>query len=157
MLFRSYKPSGEFTNTPLGPDNLTAEAISFNEIQLEWTDNSDNEFYFILERKINENAFQVIDTIAANITSYNDVGLGASETKYTYRIAAVNPVGKSDYSNEASDITNLSPPAPPYNLQIEALNCKMEITWDDSSTVEEGFVLERQIQFQTSFSEIAKT
>ncbi|MBW2340686.1 MAG: fibronectin type III domain-containing protein, partial [Deltaproteobacteria bacterium] len=54
--------------------------------------------------------FSQIATVAQNVTSYSDTGVGASTTYY-YRTRAYNWNGNSGYSNEATSITPAPPPS----------------------------------------------
>jgi hypothetical protein len=86
------------------PTNLKAKTKSKEEIKLDWTDNSDNETNFQLERKKDkDNDFKLIKTLSANKQDYTDDNLDP-KTKYTYRIRAINSEENliSDYSNQAS-------------------------------------------------------
>lgn len=99
---------------PDAPTNLISNAVSSNAINLSWTDNSNNEEGFSIERALDNGGsagtFSLLATVATNINSYSDTGLSAS-TKYYYRIRAYNSVGNSNYSNETSATTqNISPP-----------------------------------------------
>jgi subtilisin family serine protease len=86
---------------PDAPSGLSATSVSSSVIKLSWTDNSDNESGFKIERKEGESgSFSEIATVAANSTSYNDSGLSTS-TAYQYRVRAYNSLGASGYSNEA--------------------------------------------------------
>lgn len=91
-------------NIPNKPLNLFASESSSTEIKLSWTDNSDNEDGFKLERKVLGGSFTEIKTLAANSTIYTDTGL-TPNTTYYYRVRAYNTAGDSDYSNEASAMT----------------------------------------------------
>jgi hypothetical protein len=93
------------TPTPAAPSNLTATAVSSSEIDLSWTDDSDNETGFKVERARHGNAFKRIATLGANVTTYADTGLKASTT-YRYRVRAYNSGGNSAYSNIAGATTN---------------------------------------------------
>src|SRR5205807_5449275 len=53
--------------------------------------------------------------IVGNVTSYTDTGLARGHT-YFYKITALNSVGTSPQSNEAS-ATTLTMPSAPQNLQ----------------------------------------
>jgi uncharacterized membrane protein YgcG len=99
--------SFNITVSPNPPKSLSAIAISGTQIDLLWTDNSDNETGFKIERKITGGVYSEIDTVAAGVTSYNNTGCDTG-TKYTYRIRAYNAAGNSTYSNEDS-ATTLSP------------------------------------------------
>jgi hypothetical protein len=83
---------------PAAPSNLTAQIIS-NRVLLGWTDNSNNESGFKLERKTASTAYAEIAQPGANATSYWDTSVTVGET-YTYRIRASNAGGDSAYSNE---------------------------------------------------------
>lgn len=96
---------------PAAPTNLTATVVSSSQINLNWTDNANNETGFKIERKI-AGFFTQIDTVGANVTSYSDTGLDPSTT-YTYRVRAYNDEGDSAYSNDASDTTEPPPEKPP--------------------------------------------
>ncbi|MGB2998201.1 MAG: fibronectin type III domain-containing protein, partial [Phycisphaerae bacterium] len=69
------------------------------------TDNSDNETGFKILRKTGAGGeWGQIDTVGADVTTYNDTGL-AGLTTYYYRVRAYNEVGNSAYSNEANATT----------------------------------------------------
>ena len=69
---------------------------------MSWTDNSNNEDGFRIERCTGNNCtnFAQIAQVGANVTSFNNTGL-ARNTRYRYRVRAFNAVGNSGYSNIA--------------------------------------------------------
>jgi predicted secreted Zn-dependent protease len=69
----TYASTG-FVDPPLG---VTATAVSSTEIKLTWTDNSNNEEGFTIERKTGTGAFIEIATVGANVNSYSDKSLTA--------------------------------------------------------------------------------
>ncbi|MFP3937125.1 MAG: fibronectin type III domain-containing protein [Phycisphaerae bacterium] len=73
--------------TPAAPTDLTATAVSSSQIDLTWTDNSDNEDDFRVERSLDGSSFSEIATVGANVTTYSDTGLSESTTYY-YRVRA---------------------------------------------------------------------
>ncbi len=83
------------------PDQLTAMLTNSKEVKLTWRDNSNGEFGFIVERKINNNNYTVIDTVHTIETLYIDNKVAEGYT-YSYRIKAYTDVAGSGYSNEAS-------------------------------------------------------
>lgn len=95
---------------PDSPSGLSAAAISSNQIDLAWTDNSNNEAGFKIERKTGiDGTYSQVAIVGAGIINYSDTGLTAG-TNYDYRIRAYNSLGDSAYSNEYSAAT-LSPPS----------------------------------------------
>ena len=82
---------------PVAPTNLTATVISSNQINLSWTDNSNNETGFKIWRSLDGKNWTLIAIVGVNVTSYSDTGL-ASRTFYYYRVQATNSAGDSAYS-----------------------------------------------------------
>lgn len=98
-------PDAVITGTlPEAPDNLSAVAVSQDRIYISWSDNSDNETSFVIERRTSISEFAAIVTLPANSEFYSNNMLTAS-TEYTYRIKATNSDGDSDWSNTATAIT----------------------------------------------------
>jgi len=81
---------------PEPPSNLKGRALSSSEIELEWTDESDNELGFIVERKLGNNWLEIA-VLPPNSNSYIDEGL-SENTKYTYRVLAFNDAGRTSSS-----------------------------------------------------------
>jgi fibronectin type 3 domain-containing protein/regulation of enolase protein 1 (concanavalin A-like superfamily) len=93
---------------PAAPSNLAAAANSPTQVTLTWTDNSNNELGFRVERR----AFGALEwtrivSTGPSTTSYVDA-TAAAGTQYTYRIFSFNSAGDSTYSNEATVTTPLS-------------------------------------------------
>jgi subtilisin family serine protease len=94
--------------TPLNPPtNVTATAVSTSQINLSWTDNSQAEDGYKIERKpISGGDYVQIATVGQNVTSYSDTGL-ATYTTYFYRVRAFNAAaGNSAYSIDVSATTH---------------------------------------------------
>ncbi len=88
-------PSGP----PFPPTGLSGVAVSTVQINLQWTDNSQDEKCFILERKQESGTFAIIDTLGENVITYIDFGLMPA-TSYTYRVYSSNLSFDSNPSNE---------------------------------------------------------
>lgn len=102
------------------PTGLSA-TLSDNSADLMWTDNADNEMGYYIERSEDSGDFMVIDSTAADATSYNNSGLSAG-VEYTYRVRAYSEYTNSEYSNTASvriTPTGIDPAA--YDSGIEIL------------------------------------
>ena len=123
-------------NLPVGPlsapTNLTATAQSTTEIALSWTDNAGSETGFSIERKSPGGAYEVIGTVAPDVTIFTAGGLSAAKL-YFFRVRATGAGGAfSPYSNEASETTNgLTGVCVPgaTNLCINNNRFKVEVDW----------------------------
>ncbi|HOU08293.1 MAG TPA: fibronectin type III domain-containing protein [Caldisericia bacterium] len=95
---------------PNPPSNLTATAVSTSQINVAWTDNSDNETGFSLEKREGlSGAWELVSNLQPNVVSYSVKSL-KDTTLYYFRVRSVNVNSYSDYSNLASAKTH--PPTP---------------------------------------------
>jgi len=96
----SFSPVWSFI-TLLETPAISAETAGIRTNKLTWTDNSDNESGFIVERNTNGQAgYKLLDTVKANETTYTD-STASSAVTYKYRVKAYTEFVVSDYSNEA--------------------------------------------------------
>jgi hypothetical protein len=111
---RAYNSGGNsgYSNTatttiaaPSAPGGLTAQPQGSN-LQLAWTDSSNNETGFRIERCTGSGCtnFVTVATTGANLHNYKDSAV-TSLTTYRYRVFAYNGVGNSGYSNTVSATT----------------------------------------------------
>ena len=134
---------------PAAPTDLTASAVSNSEIKIDWTDKSNNETGFKIERAKGNGFYMEIKTVGANVTTFADSGLSVN-TEYTYRVRAYNGFGSSSYSNSASATTFFiilipTPPLPPTDLSANGVSStRIVLDWADKSTNESGFKIERR-------------
>jgi large repetitive protein len=85
------------------PGIFYATALSYNKVQLTWTDNSTNESAFELVRSTSINGtFENIATTLPNATTFTDSGLSPATTYY-YKIRAVGNSGESAYSSALTE------------------------------------------------------
>jgi fibronectin type 3 domain-containing protein len=142
------------TVTPAAPANLLARATSSSQITLSWSDKSNNETGFKIERSTNGTTFTEIARVGANSTTYANTGLAAG--RYYYRVRAYNSGGNSAYSNPATVVLGL--PAAPTNLTASAVgnSGQVNLSWRDNSSDETGFQVERSTNGST-FGVIATT
>jgi hypothetical protein len=120
LLYTGFIVAGPPPSAPAAPYGLTANAIDHQRIDLSWTDNSDNESGFELQRSTDGFApggtITVIN-LGANVTSYSNTGLAAS-TQYFYRVLAKNAGGSSAVSEPATATTSAAPPPPPSPAKV---------------------------------------
>jgi len=140
---------------PSAPTGLTATAASSSQINLNWTDNSNDETGFKIERKQGAgSSYAEVTTVGANVTTYNDTGLSAA-TQYYYRVRAHNAGVHSGYSNEANATTNDTAPAAPSGLTAAAASSsQVNLSWIDNSTNETGFKIERKTDAAGTYAQV---
>jgi hypothetical protein len=95
---------------PAAPSNLSAITVSETQIQLNWTDNANNENYFVIARSLTSGGpYTDIAGVGANSGMYSDSGLVSGQTYY-YVVRAGNAGGNSANSSQASATTVPPPP-----------------------------------------------
>jgi pimeloyl-ACP methyl ester carboxylesterase len=94
--------TGQVAPNIAAPSHLTATATAYNKIQLNWTDNSNNETGFEVLRSTSvAGTYTQVTTVAG--TSYVDSGLTAN-TKYFYKVRAVGNGGESVYESNFAEV-----------------------------------------------------
>jgi hypothetical protein len=145
---------------PLPPSNLIATALSPSQIKLTWTDNSNNELNFHIERSTTASGtYTQIATVIANVKTYTNNSLSVN-TKYYYRVRAYSLLfGYSNYSNIANATTWQIAPAAPTNLTATAgaTSSVISLSWTDNANNESFFTIERSTQSTSSYVTIATT
>ncbi len=83
------------------PTNLTAEIQKLTDVGLNWSDNSNKEMGFVIERRSNkhDSLFTIIDSVGINETSFIDT-TKKYDSSLVYRVRAFKDIYLSDYSNE---------------------------------------------------------
>jgi Galactose oxidase-like, Early set domain/Fibronectin type III domain/Kelch motif len=85
---------------PQPPSAPTGLAVTrqFAQFTLAWTDTSNNETGFVIQRSADGQVFSQIATVAANVKTYVDTSPGSAKFVY-YRVHALNAAGNSAFSN----------------------------------------------------------
>jgi len=145
--------SGEITvgTAPLAPTTLAAALQAGPQVRLTWRDNAVNETGFAIERSTDGINFTRIAIAPARNntgnTSYTDtsVRIATTDMTYTYRVAALNPVGPSAYSNSvAIFVPVVVPPAAPTAMTaVLQAGPQVALSWIDNADNETGFAIQR--------------
>lgn len=131
------------TAPPAAPTNLTASATAEGGIHLTWSDNSNVEDGYQVQRSIDGTTFSSLTNLPANTTSYSDAG-ATENTTYWYRVRARKEGGFSEFSNVTSAAVPAVPPAAPSGTSVRPYSStQVWVTWTDNSTTEVGFRVER--------------
>jgi subtilisin family serine protease len=136
------------------PSNLVATATGSTAVTLTWLDNADNETSFTVQgcQGVGCTTFTTLATLPVNSSSFVHSGRMA-ETTYRYRVRAANSRGSSSFSTIATVVTL----AAPVNLNATSVTrTRLDLTWQDQSTQERGYLVERcQGVNCTNFAEVA--
>ncbi len=129
---------------PIAPSNINA-SISKGRVTITWTDLSDNEQGFKIERSLDQ--FVTIErtfNVNTNVKSYVDTANLIQGTNYYYRVRAFNVIGETD----PTDMFNIFVPwgIPPVPAQLTATPMspnQVDLTWVDANGAELSFELQR--------------
>ena len=128
---------------PNPPTDFKGVINGATRIDFTWADASNNEDGFKIERKSGTGSYTLIATIGQNVVSYSDTSLASGAT-YTYRIYSYNSKGNSNYSSEVSISTQSIPNLPTDLKGVVNGATKIDLTWVDASSNEDGFKIERK-------------
>jgi len=143
--------SSEYSNYPTlitqinKPTELSVDASVLGEISLNWTDNTESESGYIVERGIGDPiVYTVIDTITQSSYTDNTVDEGVF---YSYRVKAYNSLVESDYSNVSNVRSKASFVSAPtdFEASIHPTFGVPVLSWTDNAFNETGYVIERQV------------
>jgi len=135
-----YSNEAEVETFFLAPDGLIVTLISDIEVELVWNDNCEFETGYAIERRDAGSGFVQIDEVGADVTSYYDLSITYG-MNYTYRVRAFTDVNYSDYTNEDEVLIEI---AAPTNLTATVIVDAILLEWDDNSSIEDGFHIERR-------------
>ncbi len=135
-------PNEPTDKIPSSPTSLVVNITTGSSLILNWTDNSDNEEGFDVERRIENGEWEDIGSVGSNLMAFSDSNL-TTGTTYYYRVNAYNGFGDSEYSNTA--IANMTAPSPPTGLMANAASANsILLGWADNSDNESGFIIYRR-------------
>ena len=152
-----YSNQASITLVPVSPSGLTATAASAGQISLTWTDVSGESSYKV-ERSLDGVTWTQIASTLGNVVSFQNTGLSANTT-YSYRVRATNNGGDSGFSNVASATTlaTTSLPTAPSSLVAAAVTkSRVNLTWIDTASNEDGVKIERSSDGGKTWSQLAQ-
>lgn len=149
----------EIPAIPVAPDSLVVTALSDRVVQLTWADKSDHETGFeLLRSERPDGPFVPITTLAENVSSFTDSGLLA-QTTYYYQLRAIGAGGESAYildscTTGTAPIVLYAPDGLRAALQT---GNKITLSWNDNSSLEDGYHIWRRSRAATAFQLIVAT
>jgi hypothetical protein len=149
LVTAHYTQTGLADLPPASPTSLTGTASatgSSGGVNLYFVDNASNEFWVEAERCTGSactDFTRVAQSRGEDATGLSDSGLSRGVV-YTYRVRAVGFVGPSGYSNTVEVmVPPVNPPTAPGNLAAAMDGSYVVLTWQDNSTNESQFYVER--------------
>lgn len=135
---------------PVAPSGLTVSAVTSTGVALSWTDNSNNESGFKIERRLaSGESWSEVGQVGAGITTFTSTGV-SPETGYVFRVLAFNGSGNSATTLE---VTTTTRPAAPTGLAASVVGpTQINLSWTDVSGVETSYLLERQAGGEVGFT-----
>jgi len=125
------------------PTNLAIVQDDVHTFTLNWQDNSIDEDGFTIERKIDNDDYELIYTTSGNETSYTDnINSRDQLVNVYYKVKAIYEAVLSDSVENSSSINF---PAPTYvDFQILTIQ-SLQINWQDNSSGETGFIIAKKV------------
>jgi hypothetical protein len=100
--------------TPAAPSNLQFTSYNNNSVTMTWSDNSNDETFFLIERKTGASGtYAQIGSVKSNVTTFIDPTGGTTPqpgTLYYYQVRAENGAYYSNYCTEESVTTLANTP-----------------------------------------------
>ncbi|HEY0158761.1 MAG TPA: fibronectin type III domain-containing protein, partial [Thermoanaerobaculia bacterium] len=127
---------------PAAPTGLTATVVSATRVDLSWTDNSDNEVAFFVQRCTGAGCTNFGQIAKTTSTTFSNRDL-VEKTTYRYRVVAYNAGGNA-LSNVVTATTPAAAPAAPVELIATPVSStRVDLAWSAASANETGFRIER--------------
>jgi len=144
-----------FTFTIDPPTSLAASVDDGSTtIDLTWTDNSsDEEGYDVEVSDTGSGGWSLVESIAANSTSYSHA-LGTNSTQKYYRVKATHATyGDSTFSSVVNATTASAAPSATAVAHSNG-STVLTVTWTDNSSDETGFSVERSDDGSSGWAEV---
>jgi len=130
-----------FSNIFSAPSNLLVNQINVYTFSLNWTDNSNGEDGFKIERKIDAGEFALIDSTTTNSYIDDSVAKKGYGSVY-YQVRAYKNNYYSDYSSNNSSVDF---PAPTDLTFTKENIYSIKLDWVDHSDGEDGFKIDKRV------------
>ncbi len=143
----------EYSDTAVGvswycpvsaPTGLTSTTGLVRRITLNWTDNSNEEQGYHIQRALRDSDdWRHLNAIPADATSYEDDSATCESVEYDYRVQAFDAYTTSDWSNTAAG-SSLCPVEAPSGLFAQLRGpLEIELTWYNNADNQTGFKIYR--------------
>jgi titin len=139
------------TAPPRGVSNITASSSDAQSIDVTWTDASNVEDGYSVQRASSDTQFTTIANLPANASSFRDGGV-VPETRYQYRVRATRDGGFSDFSALAVAGVPTAPPVAPTALSASPGGSTVaRLSWASTPPTVAGVRVQRSTDGQVSW------
>jgi len=136
---------------PNPPSNLAIDSVFHNSVYLRWTHETPDETSYRISRSEEDRWSHVHET---DIDVYNWTDTNLTEfTSYQYRVYASRQGAVSSGYAEASVTTKLTPPGN-FTAAAIANSRRIQLSWQDNSEKEKGYVIVRSAHLDNQFSTV---
>lgn len=148
-VFSSYSKTvkvttGALPSGPAAPTNVSVTTLSSSSVQINWTDNSDDEEGFDVYRNIDNldpnldlGGFELAGSVGSDITSFTDTGLPPAKNIF-YFVVSWKGVNNSEFDDVVCAVTDsIASVPPPANVSAsngtEAYEIFLSWTWSEGA------------------------
>lgn len=130
--------------SPSAPTAPAAAASGENTVNLTWTDNTQNETRFIVERCAGAGCsdFAEIGSAGHNTASFGDT-TACNSTAYSYRVKAARTGAWTTAASSTASAATATPGVPSAFTASAISEVRIDLAWQDNSIAETGFMIER--------------
>ncbi len=150
-VLSDFSNTADVTTVPAAPATTTTTNPSAGRVVITWTDSSNGETGYHVERAIGAGSFTVLTTTGANATTYSDNTV-TEGTTYTYRVQAYNTGGTSLYGPTSTVTT--SPTSPTALTAAAGSSTQINLSWTNRSTQATGVKIERSTNGGSTWAQI---
>jgi hypothetical protein len=143
LLLVVFVPAAARAAAPAPPTALSGRVLFGTQIELTWSDNSDNETAFAVWRQVDGGVWTFLGWTAPNEAIFKDRTVSVGHA-YAYRVRATNSEGASAWTNETELSVLPIFPVTPMRLTGTPNNGRLELAWTDASTNETAFAIWKQ-------------